>query len=79
MSRNVTSGLARPVDFDHLPDDRHLAHLLRKLERSVPPPSQPIPLELERESPVQYRVQFSLRKPRPFWRLMLDYFTRPYP
>ena len=73
----ITSGLARAsIDLDQPPDDRHMAHVLRNLHRFTPPIT---PLELERQIPTQYRIQYQPRKPRPFWRLLLDYITRPYP
>ena len=73
----ITSGLARPsIDLDQPPNDMHMRHVLRNLHRFSPPST---PLELERQIPTQYRIQYQPRKPRPFWRLMLDYITRPYP
>ena len=79
----ITSGLARPsIDLDQPPDDRHMAHVLRNLHRIVPAPLGELPMQmqpLQRETPTSARITFTPRKPRPFWRLMLDYITMPYP
>jgi hypothetical protein len=76
---NVTSGLARaPINTDQPPDDRHMRHVLRNLHRFTPPST---PLELERQIPTQYRIQYQFkpRKPRSIVLRLIDYITRPYP
>jgi hypothetical protein len=53
-----------------------MAHVLRNLHRFSPPNT---PLELERQIPTQYRIQFQPRKPRSIVLRLIDYITRPYP
>ena len=73
----LTSGLARQsINTDQPPDDRHMAHVLRNLHRFTPPSA---PLELERQIPTQYRIQFQPRKPRSIVLRLIDYITGERP
>ena len=80
---NVTPGIARPsIDLDQPPNDMHMRHVLRNFRAVVPAPLGELPMQMQplpRETPNSARITFQPRKPRPFWRLLLDYITRPYP